>query len=140
MAPLGHHKRLLWSSFLQKQVLTGFLQNNCSKQRLKLPATHHRCFFHKKLGKAKIKTSQDKFFCNADADAEVNVDAHAEMPMLRFPNRQIGKSFFWDHGHRSWCKWPLSQERCQSDNKTFVFVFLHSIWHEASSYTPSHRR
>ena len=24
--------RLLWSSFLQKQALTGFLQNNCSKQ------------------------------------------------------------------------------------------------------------
>ena len=43
--------------------------------------------YNKKLRKAKIKTSQEKIvFCNADADAAVNADANAEMPMPRFPN------------------------------------------------------
>ena len=44
-----------------------------------LKGLHHRCFLHKKLRQAKIKTSQEKiFFSNADADVE--------MPMSRFPN------------------------------------------------------
>ena len=51
---------------------------------------HRRCFLHKKLRKAKIKTSQEqKTFCNANADADVNTDAYAEMPMLRFPNGRL---------------------------------------------------
>ena len=50
---------------------------------------HYRCFLHKELWKAKIKTLQvKKFFCNADADTDVNADADAEMPMPRFPNGQ----------------------------------------------------
>ena len=66
---------------LQKQTLTGSLQNNCSKQQLKLlgrPANVLEKDFtmnvslHKKLPKAK------KIFCNVNADVE--------MPLPRFPN------------------------------------------------------
>ena len=59
----------LWSSFLQKQTLTGSLQNNCPKQQLKLPGLPVSVLekeftvdvlLHKKLRKAKIKISKGK--------------------------------------------------------------------------------
>ena len=39
----------------------------------------YRCFLHKKLRKAKIKT-----FCNVDVDADVNADADAEISKWPF--------------------------------------------------------
>ena len=77
-------------------ISSGFLQNNCSKQRLKLPG---RCvkvlekdftkdvFVIRNLGRQKQKLFKKKiFFSNADADADVNADGNAEMPIPRFLN------------------------------------------------------
>ena len=62
-------QRALWSFFLQKQVVTVSLQNNCSKQQLKLSRTLAsvlETFFAtefllwKKFRMTKFKTSKDK--------------------------------------------------------------------------------
>ena len=74
-------------------MLTTSLQNNCSKQQQTLPGKLAIVFekdftidvlLYKKLRKAKIKASKGKKSYNADAD--VNADAGAEIPMSRFPN------------------------------------------------------
>ena len=75
-------------------ISSGFLQNNCSKQQLKLLG---RCvkvlekdftkdvFFIRNFGRQKQKLRKKKiFFSNADAD--VNADGDAEMPIPRFLN------------------------------------------------------
>ena len=77
----------------------GLLQNNCCKQRLKLPG---RCagllekdftidvFFIRNFERQKQKLRKKrKFFCNADVDADVNANADPEMLMPRFPNGPI---------------------------------------------------
>ena len=72
--------------FLQKQALTGFLQNKSSKQegqQVYLKSTSPRMFSSYKISKGKNKDFARQ---NADADAGVNADADAEMPMPRFPN------------------------------------------------------
>ena len=57
------------SSFCQKQVLTGSIQNNCSKQQLKLPGDPAGVLeknflmdilLYKELRKAKLKTLKGK--------------------------------------------------------------------------------
>ena len=63
---------MLWSFFLQNQALTGFLQNKCSKHRLKLPgrsttylkSTSPWMFSSYKISESKNKgfAKQNKFF------------------------------------------------------------------------------
>ena len=77
-------------------MLTTSLQNNRSKNQQTLPGKHASVFgkdftidvlLHKKLRMAKTKASKGKEkIYNPDANADVNANADAEMPMLRFPN------------------------------------------------------
>ena len=68
-------------SFLQKQMLTGSLQNNCSKQQLKFPgrpaSVLQKDFTMDVLPLNKLPKAKSNF-CNVNGDAE--------MPMPRFSN------------------------------------------------------
>ena len=67
--PVFETSEITWRTFFQKQALTGSLQSNCSKQQLKVlgrtASVSEKDFtmnvlFHKKLQRAKIKTSKGK--------------------------------------------------------------------------------
>ena len=81
-------------------MLTGFLQNNCSKQRLKLPGRCVRIlekdftidvFFVRNFEKQNKNYARKKFFCNADADADADVNADADADVNADADAEISK-------------------------------------------------